>query len=80
VYNNKIIGIRQKTGSLEAVGSIARRLAGELVISKRKLRHAEAVQLVRMNRERATQSLGFLAALRIMWTAYQAPGQRRIDA
>jgi hypothetical protein len=59
VYNNKIVGIREKTGSLEAVQSIARRLPGELVISKRKLRQAEAVQLVRLNREGATENLGF---------------------
>jgi hypothetical protein len=59
VYNDKIIGIRQKAGSLEAVGSIARRLPGELAISKRKLRQAEAVQLVRLHREGATQNLGF---------------------
>jgi len=56
---NKISGIRQATGSLEAVGSIARRLPGELVISKRKLRQAEAVQLVRLHRESAAQTLGF---------------------
>jgi hypothetical protein len=59
VSNNKIVGIGQKTGSLEAVGSIAGRLPGELVISKRKLRQADVVQLVRLNREGATQNLGF---------------------
>ncbi len=53
------MGFRQATGSLEAVGSIARRLPGELVISKRKLRQAEAVQLVRLHRETAAQTLGF---------------------
>jgi len=52
-------GNRQKFGSLEAVGSIARCLPSELRISKRKLRQAEAVQLVRVNRESATQNLGF---------------------
>jgi hypothetical protein len=59
VSNTNVIGIRQKAGSLEAVGSIARRLPGELVISKRKLHHAEAVHLVRLHRKGATQNLGF---------------------
>jgi hypothetical protein len=59
VSTNKIIGIRQTSGSLEPVGSIARRLPGGLVISKRKLRQADAVQLVRLHREGATQNLGF---------------------
>lgn len=36
-----------------------RRAAGEFVVSKRKLRQAEAVQMVRANREVGTQSLGF---------------------
>jgi hypothetical protein len=55
----KITGIHRTTGPLEAVGSIALRLPGELVISKRKLRQAEAVHLVRLHREGATQNLGF---------------------
>jgi hypothetical protein len=54
-----IAGNRQKFGSLEAVGAIARRLPRELRISKRKLRQAEAIQLVRVNREGATPNLGF---------------------
>jgi len=59
VSSKNVIGIRQASGSLEAVESIARRLPGELVISKRKLRQAEAVQLVRVNRDESTQNLGF---------------------
>ncbi|MDQ2774652.1 MAG: replication protein RepA [Acidobacteriota bacterium] len=55
----KVIGIRRTPGSLEAVGLIAQRLPTELVISKRKLRQAEAVRLVRVNREESTQNLGF---------------------
>ena len=55
----EIAGKRQKFGSLEAAGSIARCLPSELRISKRKLRQAESVQLVRMNRESATPNLGF---------------------
>jgi hypothetical protein len=46
-------------GSLEAIGSIARCLPAELLISKRKLRQAEAVQLVRLKRESASQNVGF---------------------
>lgn len=57
--SSNIIGIDRATGRLEPGGSIARHLPGELVVSKRKLRQAEAVQLVRLNREEATQNLGF---------------------
>jgi hypothetical protein len=57
--STNIIGIHRKTGSLEAIGSIAHRLPTGLVISKRKLHQSEAVELVRLNRENATQSLGF---------------------
>jgi hypothetical protein len=56
---SKIIVIRQTSGSLEAVGSIARRFPGDLVISKRKLRQAEAVQIVRLHREARRKNLGF---------------------
>jgi hypothetical protein len=52
-------GDRQKFGSLEAAGAIALRLPSELLVSKRKLRQAEAIQLVRLNREGATPNLGF---------------------
>ncbi len=55
----EIAGKRQKFGSLEAAGSIARCLPSGLRISKRKLRQAESVQLVRVNRESATPNLGF---------------------
>ena len=57
--SRNIIAIRQTTGGLESVGSIASRLPGELVVSKRKLRQAETVQLVRLHREDGTQNLGF---------------------
>jgi Replication initiator protein A len=50
---------REAFGSLKAIGSIARCLPAELLISKRKLRQAEAVQLVRLKRESATQNVGF---------------------
>jgi hypothetical protein len=54
-----IVRNRQKCGSLEAAGAIAPCLPRELRISKRKLRQAEAIQLVRLNREGATPNLGF---------------------
>ena len=50
---------RERFGSLEAVGSIAQCFPEELLISKRKLRQADAVQLVRLKRESATQNIGF---------------------
>jgi Replication initiator protein A len=59
VSKNQFIGIKRPTKSLESIESIARRLPGDLVISKRKLRQAEAIQLVRVNRQDATQNLGF---------------------
>jgi hypothetical protein len=59
VVINEIAGNRRTSGSLEAVGSIARCLPGELRISKRKLHQAEAVQLVRLKRESGSQNLGF---------------------
>ena len=45
--------------AMESAGSVLRRATGEFVVSKQKLRQAEAVQLVRANREAGTQSLGF---------------------
>jgi hypothetical protein len=50
---------RQSFGSLERVNSVARCLPSGFSISKRKLRQAEAVELVRLKRESATQTLGF---------------------
>ncbi len=44
---------------MEAIGSIARSLPAELLISKRRLRQAEAVELVRLKRESASQNVGF---------------------
>jgi hypothetical protein len=44
---------------LEAAGSIALRFAGDLLVSKQKLRQAEAIQLVRINREREAPKIGF---------------------
>ncbi len=45
--------------SLESVGCIARNLPGDFLISKRKLRQAEAIQLVRITRGNRAQNLGF---------------------
>lgn len=53
--------VRAISGRLEAAGGIASRLAGDLLISKQKLRQAESIRLVRMNREREAPNLGFAA-------------------
>ncbi len=44
---------------LVSVGSILREKHGDLLVSKQKLRQAEAVRLVRVNRESGAQVLGF---------------------
>jgi len=49
---NKVVGF-------ETAGDLLRRSHPELVVSKRKHRQAEAVQLVRLNREGASPNLGF---------------------
>lgn len=48
-----------KSAGLASVGSILREKHGDLLVSKQKLRQAEAVRLVRVNRESGTQVLGF---------------------
>jgi hypothetical protein len=58
VFTN-ITPIDQRRSGLESVRSIAGRLPGELWVSKQKLRQAEAIRLVRVNRENRTQNLGF---------------------
>ena len=47
------------SAGLVRIGSILRGKQGELLVSKQKLRQAEAVRLVRVNRESGTQVLGF---------------------
>ena len=47
------------SAALVSVGSILREKQGDLLVSKQKLRHAEAVRLVRVNRESGAQILGF---------------------
>ncbi|MFL6448514.1 MAG: replication protein RepA [Bryobacteraceae bacterium] len=56
---HNIIKLDRRSGGLESVKRIARSLPGELLISKQKLRQAEAVQMVRVNRENRSQNLGF---------------------
>ena len=52
-YNsNKVIGF-------EKAGDFLKRSHPELLISKQKLRQAEAIQLVRLKRDNVNQSLGF---------------------
>src|SRR3954447_24901512 len=48
----------QHHGFLSA-GSILRSLPGDLVVSKQKLRRAEAIACVRLKRQEANQTLGF---------------------
>lgn len=49
----------QRNSGLQPAGSILRQAYGDLILSKRKLKQAEQVQLVRKNREQATQTLCF---------------------
>jgi hypothetical protein len=51
-------GTRQKRG-LESAGAVLKRTQPDLVISKRKLREVEGMELVRRNREQGTQTLCF---------------------
>jgi len=44
---------------LERVGAILKSTRGDLVLSKRKLRQAETIELVRLKREGVSQNLGF---------------------
>jgi hypothetical protein len=43
----------------ESSGSVLRRVAGDLIVSKQKLRQIEAIEMVRSKREAAQQNLGF---------------------
>src|ERR1700733_9652900 len=45
----------------ENVGSLLKRIDGDLIVSKRRMRKAGAIQMVRQRREAATQNLGFPA-------------------
>lgn len=46
---------------MKLAASVCPRAAGEFVVSKQKLRQAEAVEMVQANRETGKQSLGFAA-------------------
>jgi hypothetical protein len=48
-----------RAAGLERAGDLLKRGHPELVVSKRKLRQAEAIQLVRLKRESVSQNLGF---------------------
>jgi hypothetical protein len=50
---------QQKIIGFEKAGDLLRRSCPELLVSKQKLRRAEAIQLVRLKRESCTQNLGF---------------------
>ena len=49
----------RRSGALQRIRSIAHSLPSDLLVSKQKLRQAEAIQLVRVNRETRAQNLGF---------------------
>jgi Replication initiator protein A len=59
VSERSITEIDRKSGSLQSAKCIARDLPGDFLISKRKLRQTEAIQLVRVNRDNRAQNLGF---------------------
>ncbi|MGI8961419.1 MAG: replication protein RepA, partial [Bryobacteraceae bacterium] len=50
---------QQKVIGFEKAGDLLRRSRPELLVSKQKLRQAEAIRLVRVNRESCNQNLGF---------------------
>ena len=50
---------QKKVVGFETAGDFLKRSHPELLISRRKLRQAEAIQLVRVKRESSTQNLGF---------------------
>ena len=49
----------QKITGFEKAGEFLKRNHPEFVVSKQKLRQAEAIQLVRLKRDNVTQNLGF---------------------
>ena len=58
-YNSSAPDSGTRHSCFESSGSIIRRVAADLVISKRKLRQIETVEMVRAKREAAKQNLGF---------------------
>jgi hypothetical protein len=59
VIKKSVSEIAAGGGQLEPTGNIAARVAGDLFISKQRLRQAKAIQLVRINREREAPNIGF---------------------
>ena len=62
--NNRSQSFSTRTGAhqhhgFQSAGSILRSLPGDLVVSKQKLRRAEAIACVRLKRQEANQNLGF---------------------
>ena len=62
--NNRSQSFSTKAGAhqhhgFQSAGSILHRLPGDLVVSKQKLRRAEAIACVRLKRQEANQNLGF---------------------
>ena len=62
--NNRSQSLSSHTGAhqhhgFQSAGSILRSLPGDLVVTKQKLRRAEAIACVRLKRQEANQNLGF---------------------
>jgi len=62
--NNRSQSFSSQTGAhqhhgFQSAGSILRSLPGDLVVSKQKLRRADAIACVRLKRQEANQNLGF---------------------
>lgn len=57
--HQNIVKLYRRSAGLEWVKGIAQGLPGDLLISKQRLRQAEAVQLVRVSLENRSQNLGF---------------------
>src|SRR5436190_15928202 len=53
-------GFPRPTG-FESVASTLRRTHGDLIVSERKLKQADEIQIVRVNRDAGTQNVGFVA-------------------
>ena len=53
------MSLQEPRRCLQRAGDLLRTEHPELIVSKQKLRQADAVQLVRANREASTQNLGF---------------------
>ena len=66
--NQHDTGVHHANNSeLTRAGDLLRQQLPNLVLSKRRLRKVEAIQMVRENRERSQQNLGFSARPFVLW-------------